>query len=108
MQQCYFINLPFFLPQDQNHVLGAVYRRELPMTVRCRALYDCEADNEDELSFSEGEVLLLIKKEEDEWWEGMVEGQPHRRGMFPATFVEVLTTTTTTTTTIQQQQDPGD
>ena len=35
---------------------------------RCRALYDCSADNDDELSFSEGEIILVIKEEEEEWW----------------------------------------
>ena len=36
--------------------------------MRCRALYDCEADNEDELSFKEGEIIIVIKEEEEEWW----------------------------------------
>ncbi|RUS78919.1 hypothetical protein EGW08_013332, partial [Elysia chlorotica] len=52
-----------------------------------RALYDCEADNEDELTFSEGEVIVVIYEEEDEWWEGEIEGQPGRRGLFPLSFV---------------------
>ena len=35
---------------------------------RCKALYDCEADNEDELTFSEGDVIVIVKEEEEEWW----------------------------------------
>ena len=35
---------------------------------RCEALYDCDADNEDELSFREGEVIVLLREEEEEWW----------------------------------------
>ena len=35
---------------------------------RCRALYDCDADNDDELSFREGEVIVVVKEEEEEWW----------------------------------------
>ena len=35
---------------------------------RCRALYDCNADNEDELSFQEGEVIIIDREEEDDWW----------------------------------------
>ncbi|KAI8764674.1 arf-GAP with SH3 domain, ANK repeat and PH domain-containing protein 2 [Biomphalaria glabrata] len=54
---------------------------------RYRALYDCDADNEDELTFMEGEIIVAISEEEEEWWEGMVEGQPHRRGLFPLSFV---------------------
>ncbi|CAL1536476.1 unnamed protein product [Lymnaea stagnalis] len=54
---------------------------------RYRALYDCEADNEDELTFKEGELIVVIYEEEEEWWEGEIEGQPHRRGLFPLSFV---------------------
>lgn len=59
---------------------------------RCRALYDCDADREDELSFKEGEVIIIINEEtdDDEWMEGVIEGQPERRGVFPSSFVHVL------------------
>ncbi|KAI5639752.1 ankyrin repeats (3 copies) domain-containing protein [Phthorimaea operculella] len=58
---------------------------------RCRALYDCQADNEDELSFREGEVIVVINErtEDDNWMEGQVEGTT-RRGMFPVSFVHML------------------
>jgi Arf-GAP/SH3 domain/ANK repeat/PH domain-containing protein len=61
-----------------------------PFQRRCRALYDCEADNDDELSFYEGETIIAEKEEEEDWWQGYVEGQPHRHGMFPKTFVQVI------------------
>jgi len=35
---------------------------------QCVALYDCEADNDDELSFREGEVINIISEDEEEWW----------------------------------------
>jgi len=35
---------------------------------QCVALYDCVADNDDELSFSEGEVINIISEDEEEWW----------------------------------------
>ena len=36
---------------------------------RVQALYDCEADNEDELTFKEGDVILVKGDGEDaEWW----------------------------------------
>lgn len=59
---------------------------------RCRALYDCEADREDELSFKEGEVILIINErtEDEDWMEGIVEGDIKRRGLFPASFVQPL------------------
>jgi Arf-GAP/SH3 domain/ANK repeat/PH domain-containing protein len=38
------------------------------VNARCRALYDCEADNDDELSFREGEIIIVLREEEEEWW----------------------------------------
>merc|ERR1719342_535066 len=45
---------------------------------RCRALYDCEADNEDELSFEEGDIIIIIAEEteDDNWMEGILETNP--------------------------------
>ncbi|PNF38102.1 Arf-GAP with SH3 domain, ANK repeat and PH domain-containing protein 1 [Cryptotermes secundus] len=59
---------------------------------RCQALYDCEADNEDELSFREGEVIIVTNEQTDDenWMEGAVETDPSRRGMFPISFVHML------------------
>lgn len=59
---------------------------------RCRALYDCNADNDDELEFKEGEVLVVLNERTDDenWMEGEIEGDAGRRGMFPVSFVHML------------------
>uniref|UniRef100_A0ABD2WMX4 ArfGAP with SH3 domain, ANK repeat and PH domain-containing protein n=1 Tax=Trichogramma kaykai TaxID=54128 RepID=A0ABD2WMX4_9HYME len=59
---------------------------------RCRALYDCEADNEDELSFHEGDVIVVTNEhtDDDNWMEGYLERSPERRGMIPISFVHML------------------
>merc|ERR1719187_1279389 len=59
---------------------------------RCRALYDCEADNDDELTFEEGDVIIIIAEEtEDEnWMEGVLDTNPEKRGLFPVSFVTML------------------
>ncbi|XP_025088851.1 arf-GAP with SH3 domain, ANK repeat and PH domain-containing protein 2-like isoform X2 [Pomacea canaliculata] len=57
---------------------------------RCRALYDCDADNDDELTFREGEVIVILEEVEEEWWEGEIENNPKRRGLFPTSFVEMM------------------
>lgn len=59
---------------------------------RCKALYDCDADNDDELSFQEGEIIIVTNEhtDDDNWMEGMVENQPNRTGMFPISFVHML------------------
>ena len=58
-------------------------------------MYDCEADNEDELSFEEGDVIMILAEEtEDEnWMEGILESDPERRGLFPSSFVHIHFTT---------------
>ncbi|XP_023349481.1 arf-GAP with SH3 domain, ANK repeat and PH domain-containing protein 2 [Eurytemora carolleeae] len=59
---------------------------------RCRALYDCEADNEDELTFEEGDIIIILAEEteDDNWMEGVLETEPDKRGLFPASFVHML------------------
>ncbi|XP_063220223.1 arfGAP with SH3 domain, ANK repeat and PH domain-containing protein isoform X2 [Bacillus rossius redtenbacheri] len=59
---------------------------------RCRALYDCDADNPDELSFREGEVIIVTNEqtEDENWKDGYVESDPSRHGMFPISFVHML------------------
>lgn len=59
---------------------------------KCRALYDCEADNEDELSFREGEIIIVTNEHTDDenWMEGALERAPEVRGMFPISFVQML------------------
>lgn len=59
---------------------------------KVRALYDCDADYPDELTFKEGDVIIVTGEADPEWWIGELEGQPHRRGVFPVCFVHVLAT----------------
>ncbi|XP_060068133.1 arfGAP with SH3 domain, ANK repeat and PH domain-containing protein-like [Ylistrum balloti] len=65
-------------------------KKKVPIGLKCRALFDCEADNEDELTFTEGEIIIVLREEEEDWWEGEIEGNADRRGLFPKTFVEQL------------------
>ncbi|XP_042212212.1 arf-GAP with SH3 domain, ANK repeat and PH domain-containing protein 1-like isoform X6 [Homarus americanus] len=66
--------------------MGSVRQR------RCQALYDCDADLDDELSFTEGEIIIVLKAETEDgdWMEGMIEGHPERRGKIPINFVHML------------------
>ena len=59
---------------------------------KCRALYDCEADNEDELTFEEGDIIVVINEdtEDENWMEGCLQIDPSRRGLFPVSFVNML------------------
>ncbi|XP_051827055.1 arf-GAP with SH3 domain, ANK repeat and PH domain-containing protein 1 isoform X4 [Antechinus flavipes] len=57
---------------------------------RVKTIYDCQADNDDELTFIEGEVIIVTGEEDQEWWIGHIEGHPERRGVFPVSFVHIL------------------
>ncbi|KAJ8011390.1 hypothetical protein DPEC_G00057690 [Dallia pectoralis] len=59
-------------------------------TRRVRTIYDCKADNDDELTFVEGEVIIVTGEEDPEWWIGHIEGHPDRKGVFPMSFVHIL------------------
>jgi len=49
------------------------------------AVYDYAAEREDELSFQENSVIYVLKKNDDGWWEGMMNGVT---GLFPGNYVE--------------------
>ncbi|KAG8131905.1 hypothetical protein E2320_009801 [Naja naja] len=57
---------------------------------RVRALYDCQADHEDELTFVAGEIIIVEGQEDSNWWHGRIEGYPYRKGVFPVSFVYIL------------------
>merc|ERR1719410_2948318 len=57
---------------------------------RVEALYDCDGDEDDELTFVTGEIIQVTGQEDDDWWIGNIESQPHRHGCFPVIFVRSL------------------
>jgi len=51
------------------------------------ALYDFEADGEDELSVKEGEHLVVLERDGDEWWK--CRNSEGAEGVVPASYLEV-------------------
>uniref|UniRef100_A0A674DZ92 Abl-interactor 1b n=1 Tax=Salmo trutta TaxID=8032 RepID=A0A674DZ92_SALTR len=51
------------------------------------AIYDYSKDKEDELSFMEGSIIFIIKKNDDGWYEGVCNGVT---GLFPGNYVESI------------------
>ncbi|XP_066544577.1 abl interactor 2 isoform X2 [Amia ocellicauda] len=51
------------------------------------AIYDYSKDKEDELSFQEGAIIYVIKKNDDGWYEGVMNGTT---GLFPGNYVESI------------------
>ncbi|XP_023654092.2 SH3 domain-containing kinase-binding protein 1 isoform X2 [Paramormyrops kingsleyae] len=55
----------------------------------CKVLFPYEAQNEDELSIKEGDIVVIITKEcaDTGWWLGELNG---KQGVFPDNFVKLL------------------
>ncbi|XP_048863451.1 abl interactor 2a isoform X12 [Brienomyrus brachyistius] len=51
------------------------------------AIYDYTRDKEDELSFQEGAIIYVIKKNDDGWYEGVMNSTT---GLFPGNYVESI------------------
>ncbi|XP_021788821.1 SH3 domain-containing kinase-binding protein 1 isoform X4 [Papio anubis] len=49
--------------------------------------FDYQAQHDDELTISVGEIITNIRKEDGGWWEGQING---RRGLFPDNFVREI------------------
>lgn len=49
-----------------------------------KARFNFKQNNEDELSFNKGEVILVTRQEEGGWWEGSLNG---KTGWFPSNYV---------------------
>ena len=52
-----------------------------------KTLYPFTAENSNELSFLDSEIIILLRHVDDSWMEGEVDG---RKGIFPAAFVEII------------------
>jgi len=56
---------------------------------RAVAMYDFNAVESGDLSFSKGDVIIITQKSDssNDWWKGKIRG---RQGIFPANFVELV------------------
>ncbi|XP_076246231.1 dynamin associated protein 160 isoform X2 [Calliopsis andreniformis] len=58
-----------------------------PNVERVMALYPYQAQNEDELSFEKGDVIIVLAKDEAAWWKGELNGMT---GVFPSNYVSPM------------------
>uniref|UniRef100_A0A8C8VMA0 Intersectin 2 n=1 Tax=Pelusios castaneus TaxID=367368 RepID=A0A8C8VMA0_9SAUR len=76
-----------------NHVKLLGPSSERPTTaalLACQviAMYDYVANNEDELSFSKGQIINVLSKDDADWWQGEINGVT---GLFPSNYVKMTT-----------------
>ncbi|XP_065071787.1 drebrin-like protein [Rhopilema esculentum] len=68
-----------------------------------KALYDYQAEGEDEVSFDPGDIIEEIEKVDDGWWKGRAPSGAY--GLFPANYVELLDSQEATGTTESQPEE---
>lgn len=51
------------------------------------SIFSYEASRDDELSFKENEIIYVLKKNSDGWYEGVLNGMT---GLFPGNYVETI------------------
>ncbi|CAG8521608.1 2467_t:CDS:2 [Paraglomus brasilianum] len=60
------------------------------MPTKARALYDCVADDVEELSFKEGDILVDVVESDSEGWLEAVSERTRERGLVPKNYVELF------------------
>mmetsp|Transcript_21147 Transcript_21147/g.82083 ORF Transcript_21147/g.82083 Transcript_21147/m.82083 type:complete len:1100 (-) Transcript_21147:145-3444(-) len=58
-----------------------------PRRPQAKALYPYEAATDDELTFSEGDIIFIVQKDQAGWWEGELNG---KKGWVPANYVQEI------------------
>lgn len=76
-----FVSLSlFFFPQDMSEGNGCG-------NLLVKARFAFQQTNEDELSFSKGDIIIVTRQEDGGWWEGSLKG---KSGWFPSNYVREL------------------
>ena len=59
------------------------------MTIKYKAIYHFQAENDDELTFLENDIIILEETLDEEWARGKIQDSENT-GIFPLNFVEKL------------------
>lgn len=62
LQVCFVSSMLYYL-----HLLVFIFQSKTKPK-RVKAIYNCVADNPDELTFSEGDIIVVDGEEDQEWW----------------------------------------
>ncbi|PNJ58702.1 ITSN2 isoform 8, partial [Pongo abelii] len=80
-----------WFPASHVKLLGPSSERATPAfhpVCQVIAMYDYAANNEDELSFSKGQLINVMNKDDPDWWQGEINGVA---GLFPSNYVKMTT-----------------
>lgn len=73
-----------------------------------KVTFDYDAENDDELTLKEGDIVKVLNQEEEGWWKGELNG---KIGVFPANFVELVKGSVSMTesqpVSVTPHQEPG-
>ncbi|XP_023662682.2 intersectin-2-like isoform X2 [Paramormyrops kingsleyae] len=80
-----------WFPASHVKLLGPTSGKSTPAPVPiCQVItmYDYKAGNEDEMSFSKGQLINVLNKDDADWWKGELNGVV---GLFPTNYVKMTT-----------------
>ncbi|XP_053171996.1 intersectin-2b isoform X2 [Scomber japonicus] len=80
-----------WFPASNVQVLGSNSGKSTPApqpVCQVIAIYDYTAANEDEMSFSKGQLINVLDKNDPDWWKGELNGVT---GLFPTNYVKMTT-----------------
>lgn len=55
-----------------------------------RAMYSYSAAIPEELGFTKGDVLSVIRLQDDGWWEAEITSTPRRTGLVPSNYLQII------------------
>ncbi|KAJ8662806.1 hypothetical protein O0I10_000982 [Lichtheimia ornata] len=84
---------------NQSGFFPRTYVEVVDQAFRVRTLYDFQKTREDDLGFTENEIIVVqpFQDEDSDWWYGTNE-DTHQAGYFPKTYVEVIPSVPSTDT----------
>lgn len=77
--------------QTEFHSFPSIYFTSMKYIGICTALYDYQAQNEEEISFSADDILYILDKEDPDWYKAQLKVPANLDGpvgLIPANYIE--------------------
>ena len=81
-------DLELLEPLNKDDIPPVPPRPESHQAFLVRALYECDADYTDELSFTFGDNIVVTQILDEDWWRGFLISNRNTVGVFPSCYVE--------------------